>query len=236
MDGISSTPVENSVQFLKLRDRYKSDLLEDSRLTKAAGLAAQQKLLLDSPGPDTWKEPPLKSVSRQLRQWTKKIRQHGGTRAIGRDDDSKEDDDENSLAVGPLQQFMGNIAKIQKGIKRKAVAASSQTPITPAIKQSPKTPESRKIPKFSFKTGSKGKRLLPKTPKKKKSPSSAYKTPQKSTELPFTDEGGATPWKTPAEIARENTQIKTSDTLIKASGTKRNRFTKHSHQKSIEKN
>ena len=40
MDGISSTPVENSVQFLKLRDRYKSDLLEDSRLTKAVGLAA----------------------------------------------------------------------------------------------------------------------------------------------------------------------------------------------------
>ena len=62
---------------------------------------------------------------------------------------------------------MGNIAKIQKGIKRKAVSASPQTPITPAIKQSPKTPESRKIPKFSFKTGSKGKRLLPKTPKKK---------------------------------------------------------------------
>ena len=40
MDGISSTPVENSVQFLKLRDRYKLDLLEDSRLTKAVGLAA----------------------------------------------------------------------------------------------------------------------------------------------------------------------------------------------------
>ena len=96
-------------------------------------------------------------------------------------------------------------------IKRKAVSASPLTPITPAIKQSPKTPESRKIPKFSFKTGSKGKRLLPKSPKKKNSPSSAYKTPQKSleelaTELPFTDEGGATPWKTPAEIARENTR------------------------------
>ena len=57
MDGISSTPVENSVQFLRLRDKYKSDLLDDSRLTKAAGLAAQQELLLESPAPDTWKEP-----------------------------------------------------------------------------------------------------------------------------------------------------------------------------------
>lgn len=29
MDGISTTPIENSVQFLRLRDKYKSDLLED---------------------------------------------------------------------------------------------------------------------------------------------------------------------------------------------------------------
>ena len=168
MDGISSTPVENSVQFLRLRDKYKSDLLDDSRLTKAAGLAAQQELLLESPAPDSWKEPRLKSVNRQLRQWTTKIRQPGGVRAIGRDDDDTYDDDANNLAVGPLQQFMSNIAKIQKGIKRKATTPNvPQTAVTPAIKQSPKTPESRKKPKFSFKTGSKGKRLLPKTPKRK---------------------------------------------------------------------
>ena len=101
MDGISSTPVENSVQFLRLRDKYKSDLLDDSRLTKAAGSAAQQELLVESPAPNTWKEPRLKSVNRQLRQWTKKIRQPGGIRPIGRDD-SEEGDDENNLAVGPL--------------------------------------------------------------------------------------------------------------------------------------
>ena len=73
MDGISSTPMENSVQFLRLRNKYRSDPLDDSRLTKAAGLAAQQELLLESPAPDTWKEPRLKSVNRQLRQWTKKF-------------------------------------------------------------------------------------------------------------------------------------------------------------------
>ena len=141
MGGISSTPVENSVQFLQLTDKYKSGLLDDSRLTKAAGLAAQQELLLESPAPDTWKEPRLKSVNRQLRQWTKKIRQPGGIRSIGRDD-SEEDDDENNLAVGTMQQFMGNIRKIQKSIKR--TPNVPQTPVTPAIKQSPKTPESRK--------------------------------------------------------------------------------------------
>ena len=63
MDGISSTPVENSVQFLCLRDKYKSNLLNDSRLTKATGLAAQKELLLESPAPDTWKKPRLKSVN-----------------------------------------------------------------------------------------------------------------------------------------------------------------------------
>ena len=168
MDGISSTPVENSVQFLRLRDKYKSDLLDDSHLTKAVGLAAQQELLLESPAPDTWKEPRLKSVNGQLRQWTKKIRQPGGIRSIGRDD-LDEDDDENNLAVAPMQQFMENIRKIQKSIKRKDTTPNvPQTPVTPAIKHSLRTPESRKKTKFSFKTGSKGKRLLRKTPKGKR--------------------------------------------------------------------
>ena len=58
--------------------------------------------------------------------------------------------------------------KFQKSIKRKATIPNiPQTTVTPAIKQSPKTLESRKKRKFSFKTGSKEKRLLPKTPKRK---------------------------------------------------------------------
>ena len=150
MDGISSTPVENSVQFLRLRDKYKGDLLEDNRLTKAAGLAATQELLQDSPAPAAWKEPRLKSVNRQLRQRTKKVHQPGGTRGIGRDDD-----DANNLAVDPMQQFMSNIAKTQKGIKRKAKTPNvPQTPVTPAIKQSPKTPNSKK-PNFPLNLGPK---------------------------------------------------------------------------------
>ena len=52
-----------TVQFLLLRDKYKSDFLDDSRLTKAAGLAALRELLLEIQAPDTWKEPCLKSVS-----------------------------------------------------------------------------------------------------------------------------------------------------------------------------
>ena len=207
MDGISSTPVENSVQFLKLRERYKSDLLDDSRLTKAAGLAAQQELLLESPAPDTWKEPRLKYVNRELRQWTKKIRQPGGTRAIGRDDVDTDDKDENNLAVGPLQQFMGNIAKIQKSIKRKAQPVTPQTPITPTLKQSPQTPSSSKKPKLSFKTGSKAKRLLPKTPKQK-TPKSKTKpktpSPTFSTSEEEEDFAAESPWEKAKESIKKS--------------------------------
>ena len=60
MDGITRTPVENSVQFSRLHDQYKSKLLDDSRLTKAADLATQQRLLLESHAPDSWKEARLR--------------------------------------------------------------------------------------------------------------------------------------------------------------------------------
>ena len=130
MDGISSTPIENSVQFLRLRDKYKSNLLDDSRLTKAADLAAQKELLLESPATDTWKEPRLKSVNRELQQWVKKIRQPGGTQGISRDED---DSDDENLAVGPLQHFMGNISKISKAIKRKAEPVTPQSVLQDSV-------------------------------------------------------------------------------------------------------
>ena len=144
-----------------------------------------------------------------------KISQPGGTRGIGRDEDDTDDEDERNLAVGPWQQFMGNIAKIQKGIRRKAIAATPQTPIPPALKQSPHTPPSGKKPKLSFKTGSKGKRLLPKTPKSKtpkRKPSSASSTYKRAetfleelaAELPFSEQVGESPWKSPGELSRDS--------------------------------
>ena len=216
MDGISSTPIENSVQFLRLRDKYKSNLLDDSRLTKAAGLAAKKELLLESPAPDTWKEPRLKAVNRELQQWVKKIRQPGGTRGRNLDEDS--DDDEGNLAVGPLQQFMGNISKIRKAIKRKTKPVTPQSALqTPVVKQSPST---GKKPKLTFKTGSKARRLLPKTPKKK-TPSSAYKTPkkEKSPSPPssvFSTSDEDVPAKSPFDRARENIEKKFKESAKRA--------------------
>ena len=214
MDGISSTPIENSVQFLRLRDKYKSNLLDDSRLTKAAGLAAQKELLLESPAPDTWKEPRLKSVNRELQQWVKKIRQPGGTRGISRDED---DSDDENLAVGPLQQFMGNISKISKAIKRKPEPVTPQSVLqTPVVKQSPST---SKKPKLTFKTESKAKRLLPKTPKK--TPSSGYKTPKKKkTPSPptsvFSTADEDVPAKSPFQRAQESIEKKFNEASKRA--------------------
>ena len=110
---------------------------------------------------------------------------------------------------------MGNIAKISKAIKRKAEPVTPQSALqTPVVKQ---TPSTGKKPKLTFKTGSKAKRLLPKTPKK--TPSSGYKTPKKTSsppssvfstaeelaaELPFSDQVGESPWKSPGELARES--------------------------------
>ena len=47
-----STPVDNSPAFLHLRDKYKQELVEDTRVTKAADLAAKQHVLLASDAPD----------------------------------------------------------------------------------------------------------------------------------------------------------------------------------------
>ena len=82
-----STTVDNAPAFLQLKEKYKQELVEDTRLSKAADLAARQHVLLTSEVPDAWKRPQLKAVSRQLRHWTKKVRQPFGAPAGGVDYD-----------------------------------------------------------------------------------------------------------------------------------------------------
>ena len=232
MDGISSTPIENSVEFLRLRDKYKSAIFDDSRLTKAAGLAAKKELLLESAAPDTCK---VKAVNRGLQHWVKKIRQPCGTRGIGQDvSDSDVDEDERNLAVGPFHQFMGNISKLSKAMQRKAepVTPPLQTPV---VKQRPSTIKKVKrvlpaTPKTTAFSGYKKAKKCPlscykvpktgyKTPKKPPSPASSVfdtadedmpaTTPlelsskQLAAELPYSGHVGETPWRSPTERESE---------------------------------
>ena len=64
-------------------DNAKQELVEDTRLTKAADFIAKQHVLLASDVPDAWKRPQLKAVGRQLRHRTKKLRQPFGAPVSG---------------------------------------------------------------------------------------------------------------------------------------------------------
>ena len=171
-----STPVDNVPAFLQLKEKYKQELVEDTRLAKAADLAAKQHVLLTSDAPDAWKRPQLKAVSRQLRHWTKKVRQPfgaptGGVSAAGATTPGEDDDFE----AGPMQAWFTQLVKATQGIKQGSTPTGPRKPPVP-----PKphiTPSAKKKLKF---------------------------TPQVSSaelahELPFSEEAGVEPWDTPSD-------------------------------------
>ena len=117
-----STPVDNASTFLQLRDKYKQELVGDTRLTKAADLAAKQHVLLASDVPDAWKRPQLKAVGRLLRHCTKKVRKRSGApisgvRATGAPATSPGEDD---FDAGPVQAWLTQLVKTAQGMKQRA--------------------------------------------------------------------------------------------------------------------
>ena len=117
-----STSVDNAPAFLQLRDKYKQELVEDTRLTKAADLAAKQHVLLASDVPDAWKRPQLKAVGRQLRHWTKKVRQPFGApvSGVGGTGTPATETGEDEFDVGPVQAWLTQLVKTAEGIKQSA--------------------------------------------------------------------------------------------------------------------
>ena len=117
-----STTVDNAPAFLQLRDKYKQELVEDTRSTKAVDLASKQLVLLASDVPDAWKRPQLKAVGRQLRHWTKNVRQPfgapvSGVRATGAPASSPGGDD---FDAGPVQAWLTQLVKTAQGVKQSA--------------------------------------------------------------------------------------------------------------------
>ena len=171
-----STTVDNAPAFLQLRDKYKQELVEDTRLTKAADLGAKQHVLLTSDAPDAWKRPQLKAVGRQLRHWTKKVRQPfgvptSGVSATGVTTTPGGDDFE----AGPMQAWFTQLVKATQGIKQGSTPAGPRKPPVPPKPNM--TPSAKKKLKF-----------MPQV-------SSA----ELAQELPFSEEAGAEPWDTPSE-------------------------------------
>ena len=106
-----STSVDNAPAFLQLRDKYKQELVEDTRLTKAADLAAKQHVLLASDAPDAWKRPQLKAGGRQLRHWTKKVLQPFGAPTSGVRATSTTTPGDDDFEAGPVQAWFTQLVK-----------------------------------------------------------------------------------------------------------------------------
>ena len=201
MSETTSTEIQDPATFLQLKDRYKQLLLEDSRLAKAAELAARQHLLLTGPQPDGWKVPRVKAVGRQLHQWTKRVRQPFLTK--GRTADEDEDqalEGEDELAAGPVNAWF-----------RKLLSTAKGPPSTPKIKgrlaPSPATPSTSTQRTSLSPTATPRKRPPPKQkPTPAPRPRKLTYTPgdpeaDGRSPLPFSDVPGTSPWETGKEYA-----------------------------------
>ena len=119
----------------RLVDHYKGALMENSRLTHAARLAAKQHVLLASPEiPPATKTIRVKALGPAVRRATKRMRTMNLPGAGGVSGDA-EDDDDDGFAQGPMQTFLKTLIK----------SSTPQPKTTP--KGKPKVP-----PKPKFKT------------------------------------------------------------------------------------
>ena len=152
-----STTVDNAPAFLQLRDQYKQELVEDTRLTKAADLAAKQHLLLTSNVPDAWKRPQLKAVGRQLRHWTKNVRQPFGAPAGGVSAAGATTPGDDDFEAGPVQGWFTQLVKASQGIKPgTSTTGPRKPPVPPKPRPKPKfTPSAKKKLKFTPPVGTK---------------------------------------------------------------------------------
>ena len=123
----------------RLTDEYKGRLTENMRLTKAARLAAEKHLLLDSNMPSGLKEARVKQVSRPLNRLIKKIR-GGPPVAAPLPEGEEEDDETDAMVEGPTATLVRSLLK--KAHRKKGATITSgnaaETPHRPALPPKPK--------------------------------------------------------------------------------------------------
>ena len=189
-----STTVNNAPAFLQLRDQYKQELVEDTRLTKAADLAAKQHVLLTSDAPDAWKRPQLKAVSRQLRHWTKKVRQPFGAPAGGVTAAGATTPGDDDFEAGPMQAWFTQLVKATQGIKQ---GTPTRGPRKPPVPPKPKiTPSAKKKLKFT-------------------TPTTPLSSTELAKELPFSEDVGQKPWDTPSLAIKRKMRQKAKEAAKK---------------------
>ena len=145
VEGFQPRVLASPQQLQALEEDYKGRLTENSQLTKAARLAAEQEVLLNSDVPPDMKVAMLKPLSRQVRKWTKIVRQPGlidsGDGAGGGGDDE---------ARGPLTNLLTQLIKTRQPRSKAQTSAKTQTPRKPPVPPKPKrltfaTPESESV-------------------------------------------------------------------------------------------
>ena len=97
-------------------------------MTKATDLATKQHVLLASDVPDAWKRPQLKAVGRQLRHWTKKVRQPFGAPASGVRTTGATTPDDDDFEAGPVEAWFTQLVKATQGIKQSASPGGPSRP------------------------------------------------------------------------------------------------------------
>ena len=129
----------------RLVDHYKGTLMENSRLTHAARLAAKQHVLLASPEiPPATKKIRVKALGPAVRRATKRVRvmslPGAGGAAAGADDGDE-------FAQGPMETFLKTLIKSSTPQPKATPKGKPKVPPKPTfLTKTPKTPISVPLP------------------------------------------------------------------------------------------
>ena len=169
----------------RLVEQYKGTLMENSRLTHAARLAAKQHVLLASPDlPPATKKIRVKALGPEVRRATKRVRSMnlpGAGGAAGADEDDE-------FAQGPMEPFLKTL--IKSSTPQPKATPKGKPKLPPKPKFSSKTPISLPLPDDDWEEELAG--LIPSTSKSKdtstlrkgKSPTSTQRKTRFSFHLP----------------------------------------------------
>ena len=111
----------------KLIQYYKGELTENAQLTKAAKLAAEKHVLLNSGLPPPIINAKTKPLSQELMKLTKRIRQFpGGVGPSGQGGIPGEDEEEGDLVTGPVEQWLKQMIKGTPSTPKPTIASPSK--------------------------------------------------------------------------------------------------------------
>ena len=106
-------------QMEKLIQYYKGELTENALLNKAARTAAKRDIILNSKLPAGIIKAKVKPLSRELHHLTKRVRR-GPVGGLGGKLEENDDEEDDSLVTGPVEQIIKKIIKGTHAKKKKS--------------------------------------------------------------------------------------------------------------------